>query len=88
MLLVFNRLSQVLEIASLVKCGRTYAFKDNSDIDALVDEVAKDWFFDGRMRDIVESDRSAFLPYTADGMTRQLVTCFNTALESYRAQPR
>jgi hypothetical protein len=88
MLLVFNRLSQVLEIASIVKCGRTYAFDKNTDIDALADEVASEWFIAGNMRATVETDRLAFLPYTAEGMTRQLASCFDAAFERYRAQTK
>jgi Glycosyl transferase 4-like domain len=82
MLLVFNARSQVLEIANLVKCGRSYAFDGVSDIERLTEEVATDWFFDGRMRVIVKSDQAAFLPYTAEAMTRQLVNCFDQAAKT------
>jgi hypothetical protein len=84
MLLVFNRLSQVMEIAKIVKCGRMFAFDDSSDIDTLVAEVAKSWFFDGQMRELVAPDHAAFLPYTAESMTRQLVECFNSAVDKQR----
>jgi hypothetical protein len=84
MLLVFNAMSQVLEIANLVNCGRRYEFRNTGDIEALVDRVADEWFFDGQMRAYVEADLGAFRPYTAEAMTARLVGCFDAALERHR----
>lgn len=87
MLLVFNRLSQVLEIAEIVNCGRRYAFNGNEDIERLAAEVAKDWFSRGQMREFIESNLAAFRPYTAEGMTRQLAGCFDAAIQDRRKHP-
>jgi hypothetical protein len=86
-LLVFNAKSQVLEIANLVKCGPSYAFNGVSDIEGLTDEVAANWFIGGGMRTVTKSDRTAFLPYTAEGMTRQLVNCFDQAIGNPISRP-
>jgi hypothetical protein len=88
MLLVFNALSQVLEIAHVVKCGKSYAFDDSSDVDLLAAEVAREWFLEGKMYETVETDQSAFRPYTAEGMTDQLVNCFDEALGRHSARSR
>jgi hypothetical protein len=80
MLLVFNKSSQVLEIAESVNCGRRYSFHDGADLDLLAAEVAKDWFEGGQMREPVTAVPSTFLSYTAEGMTRRLADCFDTAL--------
>jgi hypothetical protein len=88
MILVFNRLSQVLGIAATLKCGLRYAFDNASDVDSLAEQVANAWFIDGRMRQYVGYDAEAFSPYTAEGMTRKLADCFDRALEDLPATER
>ena len=57
-----------------------FGFASPEDMDPLSKEIASEWFMKGGMRRYVETNPSAFSPYTAEGMTRQLVVCFNAAL--------
>jgi hypothetical protein len=86
MLLIFNEDSPVMAIGRELKCGLRYGFRNASDITQMVEMVAAEWFFSGKMTEYLGSDRAAFLPYTAEGMTRQLADCFTSAMERYRAK--
>lgn len=85
-LLVFNSESPVIAISEELKCGLRYGFTDSADIGPLVERVATDWFFNGKMRQYLETDRSVFLPYTAEGMTRQLADCFAAAIDRHHSE--
>jgi hypothetical protein len=87
MMLIFNELSPVLRIASKIKCGLRFAFNDQSDIEAIVETVAEEWFLKGRMRDFKEPDLDAFRPYTAEGMTRSLAGYFDEAVKQHDRTP-
>ncbi len=87
MLLIFNDLSPVLKIASEINCGVRFAFNDKSDLDALVQAVADEWFIKGRMREFTKPDLTAFRPYTADGMTQVLAACFDRAVTKHLSAP-
>jgi hypothetical protein len=50
-----------------------------ADVDRIAREVADNWFINGRMHEYEPTDPAAFLPYTAEGMTRQLAETFNAA---------
>lgn len=79
MLVVFNSRSPVMAISNAMNCGLRFAFNSDSDIDLLADQVAREWFFSGKMRTLVEPDRAALLPYLAEGMTERLCACFDEA---------
>jgi len=87
MLIVFNAGSPVVAIANEIGCGTCYEFRGSSDIEPLAREVANGWFMNGGMRKYSETDPAAFRAYTAEGMTRQLVECFDAALERHQAKP-
>jgi hypothetical protein len=87
MLLIFNELSPVMAIASKLKCGLQYAFDDSSDMDSVAQEVADEWFIKGRMKEFRAPDMEAFMPYTAEAMTRKLAECFDRALERHASAP-
>jgi hypothetical protein len=87
MLLVFNRGSPVIDIADAVNCGRRYSFRDASEIDARVGEVANDWFLGGKMSAFAQPDASAFAPYMAEAMSRRLARQFDAAVENHQAKP-
>jgi hypothetical protein len=80
MLVVFNASSPVIAIANEIGCGIRYDFSGASAIEALSQSVADRWFIQGGMSKFQETNAEAFFPYTAEGMTRQLVDCFNRAL--------
>jgi len=81
MLVVFSEESQVMAVAKAMKCGVRYSFGASVDVDALASEIAGAWFLGGRMREYVDFDYSAFLPYSAEGMTRALAGIFDAAAE-------
>jgi hypothetical protein len=85
MILIFNNESPVMAIGRELKCGLRYAFRNSGDIDALAEQVAADWFLGGKMTEYLGSDSSAFLPYTAEGMTSQLADCFAAATARFRS---
>lgn len=87
MILIFNKESPVMDIARDLKCGLQYGFRNADDIIPLSEQVAADWFQGGKMAQYLGSDRTAFLPYTAEGMTRQLADRFVAALEDFHATP-
>lgn len=79
MLLVFNRHSAVLAIARELDAGARFAFGSPADIDGIAAQVARDWFLGGGMLRNPPADMSAFGPYTAAGMTRELAGSFEQA---------
>jgi hypothetical protein len=85
MILIFNENSPVISIGRELKCGLRFGFRNSDDITQLVERVAAEWFFEGRMTEYLGSDRAAFLPYTARGMTGQLADFFAAAIERSRA---
>jgi hypothetical protein len=87
MLLIFNELSPVLKIATEIKCGVRFAFKNGGDLDALIQAVADEWFIKGRMREFTKPDLAAFRPYTAEGMTQRLAACFDRAVTKHLSAP-
>ena len=86
-LIIFNEISPVTEIARKLGCGLRYTFASDSDIERLSSSVAEAWFGRGEMRRYVPTDAAAFLPYTAEGMTRGLVESFDAAVENNRMTP-
>jgi hypothetical protein len=87
MLVVFNRGSPVVDIVNAVSAGQRYTFDDANDVDLLVNAVADDWFLGGKMRTLARSDPSAFVPYMAESMSRQLAGHFDAAVERHQARP-
>jgi hypothetical protein len=87
MLLIFNELSPVLRIASKIRCGLRFAFNDQTDLDLLVQGVFDEWFMKGRMNEFNDPDLEAFIPYTAEGMTRGLAESFDRAVERNASIP-
>jgi hypothetical protein len=57
-----------------------YQFRDNRDVPALTEAVAREWFMDGGMKRFIEPDLNEFSRYTAEGMTRQLTQIFDIAV--------
>jgi hypothetical protein len=84
MVLIFNSRSPVLAIAEKVKCGSRYSYQSAAEIDSNARQVADQWFLGGGMDRVDTIDHEAFLPFTADGMTRALAACFDAALERHR----
>jgi hypothetical protein len=80
MLVVFHEKSPVLAMAVAMNCANRFSFKDAGDIDHVSDLVAQEWFISGGMRRLTEANTSAFIPYSAETMTRQLAACFDAAL--------
>jgi hypothetical protein len=87
MLVVFNIHSPVMAIASEMKCGLRYAFSSTAEVDAIAGEIAAEWFIGGKMREYVGTDPLAFLPYSAEGMTRRLAGCLDAAVERHKMEP-
>jgi len=87
MLVVFNRHSPVMAIANAMNCGLRYAFDSMADAGPLSNEIADAWFIGGKMREFIETDPAAFLPYSSEGMTRKLAECFDAAVLSHRRMP-
>ena len=87
MLVVFSARSPVMAIANAMGCGMRFAFGATGDVDTLSTEIANGWFINGGMRKFVETDANAFLPYTAEGMTRTLRDCFDAAVEGRPMSP-
>ena len=87
LLLIFNSGSPVIAIAKEIGCGRRYEFSGADDIENLSNNVVNEWFLKGGMRTYVETDPAAFVRYAAEGMTRQLVECFDAAVERNRVKP-
>jgi hypothetical protein len=69
----------VIAIANEIKCGMRFEFENPDDVLPLSRKVADAWFLSGGMRRYIETQPSAFLPYTAGAMTRQLAEVFNAA---------
>jgi len=86
-LVVFNAASPVPAIAAALGCRSCYTFRDAADIDAPASAIAERWFLGGGMRERTEFDPAAFLPYSAEGMTRALAACFDEAASRARPQP-
>jgi hypothetical protein len=87
MLLVFNTNSPVIAIANEIGCGARYNFSGPSDIDPLATAIAENWFLNGAFRRRTEMKPFSFLPYSAEGMTRQLVDSFEAAIASSILKP-
>lgn len=87
MLMVFSAQSPMVALAEEIGCGTPYVFSDASDIEALSRQVCASWFLNEGMRDLRAADSSAFVRFTAEGMTRQLAGCFTAALARARATP-
>jgi len=83
-IVVFNEMSPILAIAKELNCGLRYEFNGNTDIDALSERIAEEWFIQGGMSARVEGTPHFFDKYTAESMTRALVGCFDSAVESFR----
>jgi Glycosyl transferase 4-like domain len=86
-LLIFNAESPVIAIGEELKCGLRFGFRDSADIGPLVERVATEWFFEGKMKQFAETDRSLFLPYSAEGMTRRLADRFASAVDRNHSAP-
>ena len=80
MLVVFHIRSQITAIANKLRCGMRYQFRDNRDVPALTEAVAREWFMDGGMKRFIAPDLNEFSRYTAEGMTRQLTQIFDIAV--------
>jgi hypothetical protein len=87
MLFVFNFMSPVIAIAEKLNCRSRYAFHSAAEIDSVARQVADEWFLGGDIHRLADVDHSAFLPYTADGMTRALAASFDRALARHAKSP-
>jgi hypothetical protein len=76
-----------MTIGEELRCGLRFGFRDSADIEPLVERVAAEWFFGGKMTQYLKTERSAFLPYTAEGMTHQLANCFASAIDGNNSEP-
>jgi hypothetical protein len=79
-LLVFDAHSSVTEIAGRLGFAMRFEYSAEGDIEALSGRVASEWFSGGGMSRYSGFDAAAFAPYTAEGMTRELAACFDTAV--------
>jgi len=84
MLVVFHEESPVLAMAVSMKCGDRYSFKNADDIDGVAARVADEWFLAGAMNLMPKPDVTAFEPFSAATMTRQLAASFDAAVERGR----
>ncbi len=82
LLVVFHRDSPVLALANAMKCGQRYSFSGDKDVERVAVSVAEEWFGEGKMGQLVEADLSAFFPYSAKSMTKELAKSFDEALEA------
>lgn len=80
MIVVFNRHSPVLAFARQADCGERFSFDNADDIDEIARQIEESWFTQGHMHLVREANTAAFLPFTAESMTTQLVGCFNSAV--------
>ncbi len=87
MILIFNEASPVIAISKELKSGIRYSFRNSGDITPLAEQVAVEWFVGGGMRRYLGSDRAAFLPFTAEGMTQQLADRFDAVVKGPRLTP-
>jgi Glycosyl transferase 4-like domain len=87
LLLVFHSRSPVIAIARQLGCTMTFEYEGTEDIGPLSESVAREWFLNGGMGRFTAVDPVAFEPYTAKGMTRQLVECFDAAVRSGPPKP-
>ncbi len=87
LMILFNELSPVVSIANRLRCGSRYTFRNANDIEGVAKLVADDWFLAGRMREVVDVDPVEFLPYTAKGMTQQLVRLFDASAKPPTSTP-
>jgi hypothetical protein len=79
-LVVFHEKSPVMALATAMRCGLRYTFRDPDDIDMIAAKVAREWFIDRKMAEDSEADLSAFQPYSAESMTRRMAEVFDAAL--------
>lgn len=86
MLVVFNQRSPIIAIANSLRCGVRFSFSDATDINALSQEIAEQWFFSGKMREFRGADGDAFSPYTARSVTERLASSFNASLPGESSQ--
>lgn len=80
LLAVFHRASPILGFLSQLGCGPTFSFDTTADLDAIASSIHQTWFIGGGMTKVRAIDPEAFLPFTAESMTRQLAESFNSAL--------
>lgn len=83
-LVVFHEKSPVMALAKEMNCGQRYTFNDANDIDIVAEEIGRDWFIGGTMKELPNPDLSAFRPYSAESMTRRLVTVFDEVVDPAR----
>ncbi|CAM2830389.1 glycosyltransferase [Rariglobus hedericola] len=86
MIVVFNRHSPVLAFAKQADCGERFSFDNADDIDEIARQIEDVWFNQDHMHLVREPNVTAFLPFTAESMTTQLVSCFNSAVSASNEQ--
>lgn len=79
LLLIFHRESLVQAFAEKIGAGVRVPFGDSAARDALAAEVHRRWFLEGGWRRPPVFREEDFAPFTAEGMTRQLVAVFDAA---------
>ena len=79
MILIFHEQSPVLRFANEVSFGTRFAFGDPQSIDPLTQRVAREWFAEGRHRQVADFNEPKFEPYTAAHLTKRLASLFREA---------
>jgi Glycosyl transferase 4-like domain len=87
LLVIFHELSPVLDMARQMKCCSLFSYSTPDCIDRVAEDVARDWFIEGGMSVVAEPEMSAFRPYSAENMTRQLTECFDAAVARHAMNP-
>lgn len=86
LLVIFHEKSPVFEMARAMKSGCLYSYSTPDCIDRVAAEVYQGWFSDGGMNKSLEPDLTAFRPYSAENMTRQLSGFFESAVQRHKAK--
>jgi hypothetical protein len=79
MILIFHEKSPVLRFARDVSFGTRFAFSDPASVEALTDQVYREWFLNGSYLKFTPVDGRSFEPYTAKHLTRELAGIFDRA---------
>jgi glycosyltransferase involved in cell wall biosynthesis len=82
LLALFHRDSPIHGFMRDLGPGLSVPFGNDSDRDRALAHIADDWFLHGGMHRIPPFNHDAFAPFTAESMTRNLVTVFDAAPSS------
>ena len=86
LLMIFHAKSPVLRFAQNVGAGFSCGFNGLEDVSNIAEVVQKEWFIDGKCREVRRYDKTAFSVFAAEQMVKGLVGTFEEALKESSLQ--